>query len=51
MNDPEKEGGESLKIDGVKEIEIEIDNSFPTVFRMGNFFGSSNPGILVKIII
>ena len=49
LNNPKKEGGESLKIDGVEEIEI--DNSFPTVFRMGDFLGSSNPEILVKKII
>ena len=31
--------------------DVKIDNTFPTVMRMGDFLGSSNPGILVKQII
>ena len=41
----------NLTIKDDKIHSIEIDNSIPTVLRVGDFLGSSNPGILVKQII
>lgn len=41
----------SLTIDDENIESINLDNSSTTVMRMGDFLGSSNPGILVKQIL
>jgi len=38
----------NLTIDGVDNSRIKLDSNIPTVIRIGDFLGTSNPGILVK---
>ena len=38
----------SLTINNVDDEKVRLDTSFPTVMRVGDFLGTSNPGILVK---
>ena len=40
-----------LEIKGIPNNKTKLDKTFPTVIRMGDFLGSSNPGIMVKQII
>ena len=40
-----------LEIKDKSISSIKLDKTFPTVIRMGDFLGSSNPGIMVKQII
>ena len=40
-----------LEIEGIPNNKTKLDKTFPTVIRMGDFLGSSNPGIMVKQII
>ena len=42
----------TLTIENIdKKKTVELDNTYTTVIRVGDFLGSSNPGILVKQII
>ncbi len=38
----------NLTIDGVDNSRIKLDSNYATVIRIGDFLGTSNPGILVK---
>lgn len=38
----------NLTIDGVDNSRIKLDSKYTTVIRVGDFLGTSNPGILVK---
>ena len=38
----------NLTIDGVDNSRIKLDSEYTTVIRVGDFLGTSNPGILVK---
>ena len=43
---------QNLTIDGdYRDKKVTLDDSLPTVIRVGDFLGSSNPGIIVKQII
>ena len=38
----------NLSIDGVDNSRIKLDSNYATIIRVGDFLGTSNPGILVK---
>ena len=38
----------NLSIDGVDNSRIKLDSNYSTIIRVGDFLGTSNPGILVK---
>lgn len=38
----------NLTIDGIDNSNVKLDSSYPTIIRVGDFLGTSNPGILVK---
>ena len=38
----------ALTIEGPDKGNVTLDNTFPTVIRVGDFLGTSNPGLIVK---
>ena len=47
-NDTSQAEFSNLTIDGVDNSRVKLDSNYTTIIRIGDFLGTSNPGILVK---
>ena len=39
---------DTLSVEGYSDSDLELEQNYPTVIRVGDFLGSSNPGILLR---